>query len=119
MDDKLFNIKYVSEQTGLSAHVIRIWERRYSAITPDRSNSNRRLYSQNDIEKLKLLKSATSSGQSIGQIADLPIEKLQEITTNSTVENEIFSPESNPQLDKELTEKYIADCLIAIDELFF
>ena len=116
MDDKLFNIKYVSEQTGLSAHVIRIWERRYSAITPDRSNSNRRLYSQNDIEKLKLLKSATSSGQSIGQIASLPINKLQEISTSSIVEEDLFTPEENPLKDNELSEKYIADCLIAIDE---
>ena len=116
MDDKLFNIKYVSEQTGLSAHVIRIWERRYSATTPDRSNSNRRLFSQNDIEKLKLLKSATTSGQSIGQIASLPIEKLQEISSSSIVEEELFTPEQNPLKDKELTEKYIADCLIAIEE---
>ena len=116
MDNKLFNIKYVSEQTGLSAHVIRIWERRYSAISPERSNSNRRLYSQEDIEKLRLLKSATSSGQSIGQIADLSIEKLKEISSNNTMEDEIFAPQNNPVLDKELSEKYISDCLIAIDE---
>ena len=116
MDDKLFNIKYVSEQTGLSAHVIRIWERRYSAITPERSNSNRRLYSQNDIEKLKLLKSATSGGQSIGQIADLTIEKLKEISSHNKIEDEIFSPQKDTVLDNELSEKYLSDCLIAIEE---
>ena len=116
MDDKLFNIKYVSEQTGLSAHVIRIWERRYSAITPERSNSNRRLYSQKDIEKLKLLKSATSGGQSIGQIADLTIEKLKEISSHNKIEGEIFTPQNNQVHDNELSEKYISDCLIAIEE---
>ena len=114
MDEKLFNIKYVSEQTGLTAHVIRIWERRYSAITPDRSNSNRRLYSQNDIEKLKLLKSATTSGQSIGQIANLPIERLQEISNSDIYEHETIKNE-NKNL-KEITEKYIADSIIAIEE---
>lgn len=116
MDDKLFNIKYVSEQTGLSAHVIRIWERRYSAISPERSNSNRRLYSQNDIEKLKLLRSATSGGQSIGQIADLTIEKLKEISSHNKIEDEIFIPQKDTVLDNELSEKYLSDCLIAIEE---
>ncbi len=116
MDDKLFNIKYVSEQTGLSAHVIRIWERRYSAISPQRTNTNRRLYSQNDIEKLRLLKSATLCGQSIGQIADLPIDKLREISSASILMEEFFEPESTTTKIRDLSKKYISDSLTAIDE---
>ena len=32
--------------TGLSADVIRVWERRYSVVSPDRTGSRRRLYSE-------------------------------------------------------------------------
>ena len=38
-------IKVVARRTGLSAHVIRIWEKRYGAVEPERTVTNRRLYS--------------------------------------------------------------------------
>ena len=113
MDDKLFNIKYVAEQTGLSAHVIRIWERRYSAIKPDRSESNRRLYSQKDIEKLKLLKLATSKGQSISHIAHFNLEKLREIS-GANIKN-ILSPE-NREAESSNSKAYLENCLNAIED---
>ncbi len=67
----VFPIGYVSITTGLSAHVLRAWERRYQAIKPGRSASGRRLYSQEDIDRLALLKRAVAKGNSISQIADL------------------------------------------------
>ena len=62
---------------GLTPHVIRAWERRYAALTPERSPSNRRLYTEEDIEKLLLLRKAVQSGHRIGQIAGLPLEELR------------------------------------------
>ena len=109
MNEKFFNIKFVSEQTGLSPHVIRIWERRYSAVKPDRSENNRRLYSQKDIEKLKLLKLATSHGQSISQIADLNLDKLREISG-------LKLNDTNLSLDiPSSSQDYIDNCLNAIE----
>lgn len=116
MYEKLFNIKYVSKMTGLSPHVIRIWERRYSAITPERTETNRRLYSQKDIEKLKLLKSATSSGQSIGQIADLPIERLKQFAKQEAIEVPATKSEEFTSEIEEKANKYINDSVIAIKE---
>lgn len=69
-------IRVVSRRTGLSPHVIRVWERRYEAVTPMRSSTNRRMYSSEDIERLLLLRLATESGYSIGEIAGLPDERL-------------------------------------------
>ena len=54
MADALHGIKIVARRTGLSAHVIRIWEKRYGAVEPDRTDTNRRLYSEEQIERLKL-----------------------------------------------------------------
>ncbi len=72
-------MRLVSRRTGLTAHVIRAWEKRYSAVTPHRTDTNRRLYSEEDVERLRLLRDATAAGHSIGQIAQLPLDQLQEL----------------------------------------
>jgi MerR family transcriptional regulator, light-induced transcriptional regulator len=74
-----YPIKVVSQLTGLSAHVIRAWEKRYKVLDPERTNTNRRLYSDEDIEKLKLLNEATTLGHNIGGIANLSTEELKSI----------------------------------------
>jgi DNA-binding transcriptional MerR regulator/methylmalonyl-CoA mutase cobalamin-binding subunit len=65
-------IKVAARRSGLTPHAIRVWEKRYGAVEPNRTTSNRRLYSEADIERLRLLRQATASGHSIGQIATLP-----------------------------------------------
>jgi MerR family transcriptional regulator, light-induced transcriptional regulator len=75
----LHPIGVVAERTGLSLDVLRIWERRYSVVEPTRDEAGRRLYSDGDIERLRLLAQATSAGQSIGQIATLPVASLREL----------------------------------------
>ena len=65
-------IQVVARRTGLSIDVIRAWERRYDVVTPVRSGSGRRLYSDADIERLRLLARATLTGRTIGQVAALP-----------------------------------------------
>lgn len=72
-------IKIVARRTGLSAHVIRIWEKRYGAVKPERTETKRRLYSEEQIERLSLLREITQSGHSIGHVAKLPTEKLREL----------------------------------------
>lgn len=73
-----FEIGAVSKITGISQHRLRIWERRYNVVNPRRSSSNRRYYSGLDVRKLLLIKSLLDAGNSIGSIANLSIEKLEE-----------------------------------------
>jgi len=75
----LYPIKVASRLTGLSAHVIRKWEDRYQVVVPIRTETNRRLYSDHDVMKLKLLQKLTSFGYAIGQIGSFSIPKLQEL----------------------------------------
>jgi DNA-binding transcriptional MerR regulator/methylmalonyl-CoA mutase cobalamin-binding subunit len=77
-------IHFVSNRTGLSTHVIRVWERRYAAIQPQRSDTNRRLYSDADVDRLKLLNQVKSQGQSIGLIAQLSNNELKQLLTQVT-----------------------------------
>lgn len=78
-DPKYFNIQMAAELSGLSAHTIRAWEKRYQALTPERAENGRRLYSNREVERLTVLSQLTRLGSSIGQIARLPDEELNEI----------------------------------------
>jgi len=71
-----FPIDMASKRSGLSVHVIRIWEKRYGAVTPRRTATNRRLYSDGDVRRLCLLRRAVESGYRIGVIAKIPDRKL-------------------------------------------
>lgn len=78
-------MKVVARRTGLSPHVIRVWERRYQAVQPARSESNRRLYSEADIHRLNLLRRCTAAGHAIGQIAQLPADELINLLATDAV----------------------------------
>ena len=70
-------MKVVSERTGLSPHVLRVWERRYAAVRPERSESNRRLYAEGEVVRLELMATLTRAGHAIRQVAKLPDGDLE------------------------------------------
>lgn len=65
--------------SGVSELSIRAWEGRYSAVSPSRTETNRRIYTDYDIEKLVLLRKLTQHGHSISNLAGHSIETLSEI----------------------------------------
>jgi methanogenic corrinoid protein MtbC1 len=79
MSEMQYSMKAAATATGLSPHVIRIWEKRYGAVNPDRSDTNRRRYAEADLNRLRLLKSATLIGHNIGQIARLEEVQLKQL----------------------------------------
>lgn len=78
-----YTIGTLSGLTGLSQHTIRAWEKRYEALTPLRTDTNRRLYQDADVQRLLLLKQVVESGHSIGQVAKLPTERLKDLASSS------------------------------------
>ena len=88
-----FPIGFASSQTGLSPHVIRAWERRYQAIVPQRSASGRRLYTQQDIGRLMLLKRATRQGHRISTVAGLARTDLAALIQSG---DSTYAPDQNP-----------------------
>jgi methylmalonyl-CoA mutase cobalamin-binding domain/chain len=83
MSEVQHSIKVAARRCGLTTHVIRVWEKRYDAVSPDRTDTNRRLYSEEEIERLNLLRLATESGHSIGTVAKLPTERLRKLVEDS------------------------------------
>jgi len=109
------SIKAVAARTGLTPHVIRIWERRYGAVVPTRTATNRRLYSDADIERLRLLRRATQAGESIGQVADLSNEELSKLIGEQPIPTR---PMNLPQAAVSRTpDEYIERGLEAVKEM--
>lgn len=74
----------ISRLSGVPAATIRMWERRYSALTPSRSPAGGRLYSRADVARLALLKQLVDRGHAIGTVAGLAEPKLQQLAAEST-----------------------------------
>lgn len=74
-----FSIQFVSQVTGINAHTLRAWEKRYSAVVPQRNTKGKRLYSQADIERLKKLIFLVNMGSSISDIAGLETQRLEDL----------------------------------------
>lgn len=79
-------IGVVSARTGIPQDLLRAWEKRYQAVVPGRGPTGRRLYSDEDIQKLRLLKRAVAAGRRISDVAALSLEDLNELTREDRVE---------------------------------
>ena len=79
-------IRVVSERTGLGVETLRAWERRYGAVQPTRTSGGQRLYSDADVERLRLLARLSEAGQSIGRLAELDGERLALLLREETAE---------------------------------
>lgn len=79
-----YSIRAVANKTGLSAHTIRAWEKRYKVLDPERTSTNRRVYGDADVARLQLLRRAVAAGHSIGLIARLDDGELEGLASTST-----------------------------------
>ena len=91
-DENGLKIGKVAKLTGITQDRLRVWERRYAAIKPARSKSDRRLYSFKDVERLKLMKLLTDEGDSISRIANLDSQALRARLENSQLTAPTFKP---------------------------
>ncbi len=90
------SINIAAKRSGLSAHVIRVWEKRYNAVAPIRTETNRRQYSDEEIERLVLLKQATDAGYKISQIAPISTENLIDLLAKDTQHVQQAPPPAYP-----------------------
>jgi len=72
-------IKVAARRTGLSADVIRVWEKRYGAVIPHRTERGQRVYSDDDVDRLRLLARVTAAGRRIGDVARLSRDELESL----------------------------------------
>ncbi len=69
--EELFPIRTVSSLTGVQTVTLRAWERRYGLIEPLRTDTGHRLYSQEDVEKIRKASGLLEKGMNISQAAQI------------------------------------------------
>lgn len=111
-----YTMKMTALRTGLTPHVIRMWERRYEAVTPGRTATGRRLYSDEELERLTLLRAATLNGHSIGHVASLPTAKLRQLQQDDEATTPRASANYKPQ-DVNQASQHLEQCLRAVEQL--
>lgn len=107
-----YRIGIVARMTGLSAHTIRVWERRYAVVTPDRADGGDRRFSDADVTRLRLLKRLTDAGHSIGNVAHLPDDELRALTHTDPF------PALDPSPDALRIRERFLDAILSLDTPF-
>ena len=86
-----FSIKDLENLTGIKAHTIRIWEKRYNLLTPKRTETNIRYYDLKSFQKMLNVSFLNNNGYKISKIATIDENKLpllvREIASQSNIEN--------------------------------
>ncbi|MGJ8684030.1 MAG: MerR family transcriptional regulator [Nonlabens sp.] len=73
-----FSIKDLENLSGIKAHTIRIWEKRYNLLTPERTNTNIRTYNLEALQKILNISYLKNVGIKISAIADLNSEDIED-----------------------------------------
>lgn len=107
----MFSIKDLENFSGIKAHTIRIWEKRYKILEPDRTDSNIRTYSETELKKILNVAFLNRNGLKISKIARLNEDELtQKVMTVSG---------KNDDLDQDFQPGKILMSAIRFNEVLF
>lgn len=91
----VFSIKDLENLSGIKAHTIRIWEKRYDILQPMRTDTNIRLYDLASLQKLLNITLLHDYGYKISKIATYPQDKIpvlvREIISTKNAKNHAVS----------------------------
>lgn len=79
MAERTYRIHVAAELSGVRVELIRAWERRYGVLSPRRTPSGYRVYTDRDVALLRRLKQLTEEGVSISEAATLLPQLLKEL----------------------------------------
>lgn len=91
----VFSIKDLENLSGIKAHTIRIWEKRYNILEPMRTDTNIRVYDMHNLQKLLNICTLHSFGYKISTISKMPQEQypvlVREIMSNKSLTNHVLN----------------------------
>jgi MerR family transcriptional regulator, light-induced transcriptional regulator len=87
-DTPKHTVRLTALRTGLTPHTLRAWERRHHVVTPTRTEGGQRLYSDLDVERLRLIRQLTERGHSIRRLANAALSELEAIAAERDVKPE-------------------------------
>lgn len=84
----VFSIKDLENLSGVKAHTIRIWEKRYELFSPERSETNIRIYNLDGLKKLLNVTHLYNEGHKISKIATLGQDEIITLTKESSTSSQ-------------------------------
>ncbi len=114
-----YSIKDLEALTGIKAHTIRIWEKRHNIVSPERSDTNIRSYTDDDLKRILNVSILYNQGYKISKIAALTkdqlVNKVSELSNDEKPENEVFIDQltiSMVELDEIKFEQLLSNCIL-------
>ncbi len=108
-----FTISQLEQFSGIRAHTIRMWEQRYNALTPNRTDGNTRFYDNSQLRRLLNIVSLLDSGYKVSELCLMSDPQLFNI----------LRPQTEGKLPSNEGHRYFINQLIAAgmtyDELHF
>ncbi|MCI1265243.1 MAG: MerR family transcriptional regulator [Saprospiraceae bacterium] len=89
----IYSIADLEKLTGIKAHTIRIWEKRFGIINPKRTATNIRYYDDYDLKKITNISLLNKEGYKISAISNMPENAIEDLIANLT-EVESFNSDS-------------------------
>ncbi|MCK5820349.1 MAG: MerR family transcriptional regulator [Bacteroidales bacterium] len=115
-----YSIKNLERLTGIKAHTIRMWEKRYGIIKPERTETNIRFYNDADLQKLLNISILNKNGHKISHISAMASEEIVLAVSGLSASNEIVDADINSMivaaldLQEEQFEVVLNSCLIKL-----
>ena len=109
-----YSIHDLDKLSGIKAHTIRVWERRFKIVTPHRTGTNRRRYGDDELRRIINISILKRNGFKISEIAKFSTSEIEEKV--SFLSKDVFHPDT--QIDSlvvamvDFNEKAVNDILI-------
>ena len=117
-----FSISDLEQFSGIKTHTIRIWEKRYKALTPERSEGNTRYYDNSQLKRLLKIVSLMDNGHKVsdlGKMTDADLTLLLEEVPHQSMPNEnaynyfiTLILESGVEFNEVQFEKLFSNCVL-------
>jgi MerR family transcriptional regulator, light-induced transcriptional regulator len=92
----VYSIRDLENFSGIKAHTIRIWEKRYRLLEPERKDSNIRMYSESELKKILNVSYLNRNGFKISRIASLDEDELtgqvMVVSSRNDISDNSFQP---------------------------
>lgn len=103
-------IRVVAERTGLTPDVLRAWQKRYGFVKPGRSERGQRLYSDAEVERLRLAALAVQGGRTPANVSRLSTSELQALVEEDERQRVVNPPRVHQN-------ERVAEAITAVHEL--
>lgn len=92
---QIYSIADLEKLSGIKSHTIRIWEKRYNIVNPERSETNIRAYNDDQLKKILNVSFLINNGMKISKIASLSLGEMSEKVIKLTSVSEGFESQIN------------------------